>query len=71
MVISAMLYITYDITFFYVSWWSFAGAFIITVVISLITRPDPIEKLEGLVYGLVMKDRSIQEILAKRAEGEK
>ena len=71
MVISAMLYITYDITFFYVSWWSFAGAFIITVVISLITRPDPIEKLEGLVYGLVMKDRSIQEILAKRVEGGK
>jgi hypothetical protein len=35
-----------------------------------VTRPDPIEKLEGLVYGLVMKDKNMQDILKKRAEGE-
>jgi SSS family solute:Na+ symporter len=67
MFISAMLYIRYDVSFFYVSWWSFAGAFIITVVVSLITKPEPVEKLEGLVYGLVMKDASIQDTLSKRA----
>lgn len=69
MVISALLYIVHDITFFYVSWWSFAGAFVITIIVSLVTTPDPTEKLEGLVYGLVMKDDSIQETLANRAEG--
>lgn len=71
MVISALLYMKYDVSFFYVSWWSFFGAFIITVVISLLTKPDSVEKLQGLVYGLVMKDDSIQETLAHRAEGGK
>jgi hypothetical protein len=36
----------------------------------LLTQPDPIEKLEGLVYGLVIKDKSIQDALKKRAEME-
>ena len=41
----------------------------INIIVSLLTRPEPIEKLEGLVYGLVMKDKKIQDILSKRAEG--
>lgn len=69
MLISALIFFTYDVSFFYVSWWSFLGAFIITIIFSLITEPDPVEKLEGLVYGLVMKNESIQEKLANRAEG--
>ncbi|MFZ5517948.1 MAG: sodium:solute symporter family transporter [Candidatus Zhuqueibacterota bacterium] len=69
MVISALLYMKYDVSFFYISWWSFFGAFIITVVVSLVTEPDPLEKLDGLVYRLVMKDDIIQSALKKRVQG--
>jgi len=41
----------------------------VTVVVSLLTRPEPTSKLEGLVYGLVMKDDEIQDMLSRRAEG--
>jgi SSS family solute:Na+ symporter len=55
------------ISFFYVVWWSFVGSIIATVAVSLLTRPDPLEKLEGLVYGLVMQDGATQGRLARRA----
>jgi hypothetical protein len=58
------------VNFLYIAWWSFLGSIIITIVVSLLTKPDPIEKLEGLVYGLVMKDKNMQDILKKRVEGE-
>lgn len=38
--------------FLYVSWWSFVAGFIITIVVSLLTKPFPDEKIAGLVYGL-------------------
>ncbi len=66
---SSMFFIT-DISFLYIAWWSFLGSMLITIVVSLLTKPDPIEKLEGLVYGLVMKDKKMQDILKKRAQGE-
>jgi solute:Na+ symporter, SSS family len=38
--------------FLYVSWWSFVTGFVITVVVSLFTKPHPDERISGLVYGL-------------------
>jgi Na+/proline symporter len=64
------MFIFSETSFLYIAWWSFLGSILITIVVSLLTRPDPIEKLEGLVYGLVMKDKNMQDILKKRAEGE-
>ncbi len=68
-VISCTLYFGFHWSFLYVAWWSFAGAMVFNVVVSLLTKPDPLEKLEGLVYGLVMKDKEIQDILGRRANG--
>jgi Na+/proline symporter len=66
---SSTLYFAAGWSFLYVAWWSFVGALIVTVVVSLLTRPEPTSKLEGLVYGLVMKDDEIQDVLSRRAEG--
>lgn len=66
---SSMFFIT-KTSFLYIAWWSFLGSILITIVVSFLTKPDPIEKLEGLVYGLVMKDENLQDILKKRVEGE-
>ncbi|MBN1576980.1 MAG: sodium/solute symporter [Chitinispirillaceae bacterium] len=55
--------------FLYVAWWSFVAALLLNVIVSLLTKPEPIEKLRGLVYGLVRDDASTQEVLKQRAEG--
>jgi len=67
--ISSSLFFITKSSFLYIAWWSFLGSALITMLVSLLTKPDPSEKLEGLVYGLVMKDKDIQDILKKRAEG--
>jgi len=67
--ISSTLYFVYDMSFLYVAWWSFVGSLIVNIIVSLLTPPEPIEKLEGLVYGLVMQDEGTQGILRRRAEG--
>jgi solute:Na+ symporter, SSS family len=36
--------------FFYISWWSFVGSLLVTVVITFFTKPLRDEKLKGLVY---------------------
>ena len=64
-----MFFIT-KASFLYIAWWSFLGSILINIVVSLLSKPDPLEKLEGLVYGLVMKDKNLQDILRKRAKGE-
>ena len=38
--------------FLYVSWWSFVTGFIVTIIVSLFTKPYSEERLAGLVYGL-------------------
>ena len=38
--------------FLYVSWWSFVVGFIVTIIVSLFTKPYSEERLAGLVYGL-------------------
>ncbi len=67
--ISSTLYFGYEMSFLYVAWWSFVGSLIVNVLVSLLTPPEPIEKLEGLVYGLVMQDDGVQDMLRRRAEG--
>jgi SSS family solute:Na+ symporter len=67
--ISSTLYFGFHWSFLYVAWWSFAGSMVFNIVVSLLTKPEPLEKLEGLVYGLVMKDKEIQDILSRRANG--
>lgn len=54
--------------FLYIAWWSFVGSLVVTTVVSLFTKPYPVERLHGLVYGLVMKDEGVQESLRERAE---
>jgi len=68
--ISSSLFFITKSSFLYIAWWSFLGSILLTILVSLLTKPDPVEKLEGLVYGLVMKDKKLQNILKKRAEGE-
>ena len=41
-------------TFLFVSIWSFIFSLLATVIVSLLTKPEPPEKLEGLVYGSVV-----------------
>lgn len=54
--------------FLYIAWWSFVSSLVITTVVSLLTKPHPLERLHGLVYGLVLKDKTIQKTLSRRAE---
>ncbi|NIM50202.1 MAG: sodium/solute symporter [Gemmatimonadales bacterium] len=67
--ISSTLYFAAGWSFLYVAWWSFVGALVVNVVVSLLTKPEPTSKLEGLVYGLVMKNGEIQDVLSRRADG--
>ena len=54
------LVFTIEDPFLYVAWWSFFGSIILGTIVSLFTKPKPIEQLHGLVYGLVHKDEEIQ-----------
>lgn len=65
---SSVLYFVMHWSFLYVAWWSFVSSVVVNVVVSLLTVPEPIEKLDGLVYGLVMQDEGIQRMLSRRAE---
>jgi hypothetical protein len=42
---------------------------IVTAVVSLLTKPEPPEKLRGLVYGHVLTDDESQALLRERLEG--
>ncbi len=55
--------------FLYIAWWSFLGSIILGVTVSLLTRPDPLEKLRGLVFGMVLKDDELQAALEKKIGG--
>ncbi len=56
--------------FFYISWWSFLGSLILCYSVSLFTRPHSREKLRGLVYGMVLKDEKLQNIIEKNIREE-
>ena len=52
--------------FLFVSWWSFVFSLILTIVVSLMTTPDPDDKVRGLVWGSVMQDDDAQDVLKDR-----
>jgi solute:Na+ symporter, SSS family len=52
--------------FLFVAWWSFVFALIVTVVVSLLTKPESEEKLRGLVWSSVVTDKDAQEALKER-----
>jgi Na+/proline symporter len=55
-----------DDPFLFVAWWSFVFSLIVTIVVSLLTKPEPEEKIRGLVWGQVMHDGEIQRVLTSR-----
>ncbi len=52
--------------FLFVAWWSFVFAFIVTIVVSLLTKPEPKEKLRGMVWSSVIRDDEAQDALNGR-----
>jgi SSS family solute:Na+ symporter len=52
--------------FLFVAWWSFVFALIVTVVVSLLTKPESDDKVRGLVWGSVVKDENAQAALQER-----
>jgi Na+/proline symporter len=54
--------------FLFIAWWSFVFSIVVTIVVSLLTKPEPEEKIRGLVWGQVMKDGEIQRILTERVK---
>ena len=53
--------------YLFISWWSFIFSLVITVLVSLVTPPEPEEKIRGLVFGQVMKDGEMQRVLRDRS----
>jgi len=51
-VLSATAMFMLDVGFLYTAWWSFVIAVVVNLLVSFLTKPDPIEKLTNLVYGL-------------------
>lgn len=52
--------------FLFVAWWSFVFTFVVTVVVSYLTKPEPDEKLRGLIFGQVIHEGRIQRVLLDR-----
>jgi solute:Na+ symporter, SSS family len=53
--------------FLFVTFWTFLFSVLVTVVVSLFTRPEPAEKIRGLVMGDVLHDEAAQAVLSARA----
>jgi solute:Na+ symporter, SSS family len=54
--------------FLYIAWWAFLFSMITTYLVSLATKPEPLEKIRGLVYGMVLHDDDLQEKLSKKID---
>ncbi|MCX5772970.1 MAG: sodium/solute symporter [Candidatus Hydrogenedentes bacterium] len=52
--------------FLFMAWWSFVFALIVVVVVSLLTKREPAEKLRGLVWSSVVVDEEAQKALGER-----
>ena len=52
------IYFTIEDPFLYISWWSFLVAFIINIVVSLLTNRHSEEQLEGLVFSSKIMSRN-------------
>jgi SSS family solute:Na+ symporter len=59
---------TIEEPFFYIAWWSFLGAVLITYVVSRFTKPFPLENIRGLVYQQVLDDDEVQTAIKKQIE---
>jgi SSS family solute:Na+ symporter len=46
--------------FLYIAWWAFLVGLVVTIVVSLLTKPEPPEKIEGLIYSSVRKSKESQ-----------
>ena len=46
--------------FLYIAWWAFLVGLVTTVVVSLLTKAEPPEKTEGLIYSSVYKPKESQ-----------
>jgi SSS family solute:Na+ symporter len=68
-VASAIVMFLFKMNFLYVAWWSFVASGLINIIVSLLTLPEKPEKLRGLVYGYIERDKKAQEILKQKAEG--
>jgi SSS family solute:Na+ symporter len=68
-VASAIVMFLFKMNFLYVAWWSFVASGLINIIVSLLTLPEKPEKLRGLVYGFIERDKKTQKILKKKAEG--
>ncbi len=55
-----------DNPFLFVAWWSFIFTLILTVIVSLLTPPEPEEKIRSLVWAQVIQDETIQDTLNER-----
>ena len=72
--LAALMYIfkntlfTIEEPFLYIAWWSFLGAMIITYVVSLFTKPSPVEKIRGLVYRQILDDDNVQQAIKKQID---
>lgn len=47
---------------FWRAWWAFLAAFVVEIVVSLITKPKPESELKGLVYGVGGKTHDDSEV---------
>lgn len=52
--------------FLFVAWWSFLFTLVVVVIVSLLTKAEPPEKIRGLVYGSVVGDSEAQNALEGR-----
>ena len=52
--------------FLFVAWWSFVFSLAVTIVVSLLTRREPADKIRGLVWGDVVDDDEAQAALRSR-----
>jgi hypothetical protein len=59
---------TIDDPFLYIAWWSFLSGMIIATLVSLITAPEPLDKIRGLVYGMVLHDNELQDKLQDKLD---
>ncbi len=68
-VISAVILSLFRVNFLYVAWWSFVISLGVNVFVSLLTPPEPPEKLRGLVYRYLEKDSEFKAAVERRING--
>ncbi len=56
--------------FLYIAWWAFLTSVIVAYIVSVATKPEPLEKIRGLVYGMVLHDDDLQQKLSDKLSEE-